>query len=56
MADTNYYLNGRGNWGDRQSCDLGVNSKTTTGCNVTVAINTLMAENGAWYVCGQGAI
>lgn len=55
MADTNYYLNGRGNWSDRQSCDLGVNSKTTTGCNVTVAINTLTTENGAWYVCGQGA-
>lgn len=55
MLDTNYYLNGRGNWGDRQGCDMGVNVKTTTACNVTIAINTLTTENGAWYVCGQGA-
>ena len=52
FKDTNYYINGRGNWSDRQSCDFGLNSKTATGVNVTVAINTLTGENGAWYACG----
>lgn len=52
FKDTNYYINGRGNWGDRVSCDFGVNNKTTTAVNVTVAINTLTSENGAWYACG----
>lgn len=52
FKDTNYYINGRGNWSDRQSCDFGLNSKTTTNFNVTVAINTLTSENGAWIACG----
>lgn len=52
FKDTNYYINGRGNWNDRQSCGFGLNSKTTTAVNVTVAINTLTSENGAWRACG----
>lgn len=52
FKDTNYYINGRGNWSDRQSSGFGLNSKTTTNFNVTVAINTLTSENGAWIACG----
>ena len=52
FKDTNYYINGRGNWSERQSCGFGLNSKTTTAVNVTVAINTLTSENGAWRACG----
>lgn len=53
FADTNYYINGRGNWGNRDSCSFGLNTKLTYGCNVTVAINTLTTENGAWEAKGQ---
>ena len=47
-----YSLLGRGNWSDPGSCDFRVNSMSTTGFNVTVAINTLTAHNGQWETYG----
>lgn len=53
FSNINYSINGRGNWSERHCCDFGINSKTSTGCNVTLAINRYYGEeNGMWRAEG----
>ena len=52
FKNVDYSLLGRGNWSDAASSDFRVNSMSTTGFNVTVAINTLTAHNGQWEATG----
>lgn len=56
MENNFYQIYVKGNWSDPASSSATVNTVSTTGFNVKVAINILPDRCGAWLVCGYSAV